>query len=94
MHLIIQFPVLNTSGISDPASLASRQKEYIYCLQRNLLSPEVSPGHLRVVPSLCFKMRLSVYSRANKTHFHKEGFARSFVLKERVFGTRKWAIVI
>ena len=42
LHLIIQFPILNTSGISDPAKLASRQKEYIYCLQRNLLSPDVS----------------------------------------------------
>ena len=42
LHLIIQFPIINTSGISDPAALASRQNEYIYCLQRNLLSPEVS----------------------------------------------------
>ena len=42
LHLIIQFPILNTSGISDPVKLASRQKEYIYCLQRNLLSPDVS----------------------------------------------------
>ena len=58
LHLIIQFPILNTSGISDPATLASRQKEYIYCLQRNLLSPDVSPGYFRVLPNLCFKMRL------------------------------------
>ena len=29
------------------------------------------------------------YSRANKTHFHKKGFALSFVLKIRVLRTRK-----
>ena len=29
------------------------------------------------------------YSRANKTHFHKKGFALSFVLKIRVLQTRK-----
>ena len=29
------------------------------------------------------------YSRANKTHFHKKGFALSFVLKLRVLRTRK-----
>ena len=54
-------------------------------------------GHFRVVPSLCFKARLSAtmktsYSRANKTRFHKKGFALNLVLKVRVFGTRKWAI--
>ena len=30
---------------------------------------------------------------ANKTHFHKKGFALSLVLKVRFFGTRKWPIV-
>ena len=29
------------------------------------------------------------YSRANKTHFHKKGFALSFALKIRVLRTRK-----
>lgn len=42
LHLIIQFPVLNTSGNSDHDILMTRQKEYIYCLQRNLLTPHVS----------------------------------------------------
>ena len=32
------------------------------------------------------------YSHANKTHFHNKGFAISFVLKVRDFGTRKWLI--
>lgn len=42
LHLIIQFPVLNTSGSSEHRKLEIRQKEYIHCLQRNLLSPHVS----------------------------------------------------
>ena len=32
------------------------------------------------------------YFHANKTHFHKKGFALCLVLKVRVFGTRKWLI--
>ena len=31
-------------------------------------------------------------SHANKTHFHKKGFALSLVLKVRLFGTPKWPI--
>lgn len=42
MHLIIQFPVLNTSDSLENSTLVKRQKEYIYSLQRNLLSPHVS----------------------------------------------------
>ena len=46
--------------------------------------------------SLCFKARLSAnpidmkmsfYSHANDTHFHKKGFSRSLVFKVRVFVT-------
>jgi len=53
----------------------------------------------RVAPSLRFKARQSAkpllwffflfYTHANKTHFHKKGFALSLVLKVRVFGVRK-----
>ena len=32
------------------------------------------------------------YYHANKTHFHKKGFALGFILRVRVFGTRKWPI--
>ena len=32
------------------------------------------------------------YYHANKTHFHKKGFALGLVLRVRVFGTRKWPI--
>ena len=31
---------------------------------------------------------------ANKTHFHKKGFALVLVLKVRVFGSRKWHILV
>ena len=33
-------------------------------------------------------MKTIFYFHANKTHFHKKGFAFSLVLKVRVFGTR------
>ena len=35
-------------------------------------------------------MKMIFYSHANKTHFHKESFALSLVLKVEVLGTRKW----
>ena len=33
-------------------------------------------------------MKMFFYFYANKTHFHKKGFALSLVLKVRSFGTR------
>ena len=39
-----------------------------------------------------WKLNDSFFSRASKIHFHKKGFARSLVIKVRVFGTRKWLI--
>ena len=39
-------------------------------------------------------MKVTFYSRTNKTNFHKKGFALSLVLEVRAFGTRKWAITI
>ena len=32
--------------------------------------------------------------RASKTYFHKKGFALNLVLKVRVFGSRKWHILV
>ena len=32
------------------------------------------------------------HAHANKTHFHKKGYALGLILKARVFGTRKWPI--
>ena len=58
-------------------------------------------GHFQVLPGLCFKprercsafdMEIIFRSHASKTHFHKKGCAPSFILKVRVFGTRKWPI--
>ena len=37
-------------------------------------------------------MKMCFYSNANKTLFHKKGFALSLVVKVRAFGTRKWLI--
>ena len=36
--------------------------------------------------------KMVFYFHANKTHFHKKGFALCLVLKVRVFGTRKWLL--
>ena len=41
---------------------------------------------------LSLDMEMIFHSRANKTHFHKKGCALSFILKVRVFGTRKWPL--
>lgn len=45
LHLIIQFPVLNTSS-SKSSITAMRQKEFIFCLQQNLLSTHVQEIHI------------------------------------------------
>ena len=39
-----------------------------------------------------FDMKAIFYSYANKSHFHKKGFALSLVLKVRAFETRKWPV--
>ena len=36
-----------------------------------------------------FDMEMIIHAHANKTHFHKKGFALGLILKVRVFGTRK-----
>ena len=41
-----------------------------------------------------FDMEIIFHSHTNKTHFHKKGCAPSLILKVRVFGTRKWPIVL
>ena len=55
-----------------------------------------SPGPLFQTEGRCwaFDMEIIFNSGANKTHFHKKGCAPSLILKVRVFGTRKWLIVI
>ena len=39
-------------------------------------------------------MEIIFHSHANKTHFHKKGCAPSLILKVRVFGTRKWPVLL
>ena len=41
-----------------------------------------------------FDMEIIFHSHANKTRFHKKGCAPSLILKVRVFGTRKWPIIL
>ena len=55
-----------------------------------------SPGPLFQTEGRCwaFDMEIIFNCHANKTHFHKKGCAPSLILKVRVFGTRKWLIVI
>ncbi|XP_022782596.1 uncharacterized protein LOC111323495 [Stylophora pistillata] len=45
LHLIIQFPVLDTSG-NTVDHVIQRQAEYIYSLQQDLLSPHVEAVHI------------------------------------------------
>ena len=71
-----------------------RQSEHAY--QRCNRPFPSSPGPLFQTEGRCwaFDMEIIFNSRANKTHFHKKGCAPSLILKVRVFGTRKWLIVI
>ena len=71
-----------------------KQNEHAY--QRCNRPFPSSPGPLFQTEGRCwaFDMEIIFNSRANKTHFHKKGCAPSLILKVRVFGTRKWLIVI
>ena len=73
---------------------ALKQNEHAY--QRCNRPFPSSPGPLFQTEGRCwaFDMEVIFNSRANKTHFHKKGCAPSLILKVRVFGTRKWLIVI
>ena len=63
-------------------------------------------GPFRVLLCLCFKASLSAnlsyenefctqfLFHANKSHFHKNGFALRLALKQRHKGTRKWPIAV
>ena len=61
-------------------------------------------GHNRPFPSCPYPLfqseakyevidiKMTFYSHANKTQFHKESFPLGAVLKTTYFGTRKWPI--
>ena len=55
-----------------------------------------SPGPLYQSEVKCsaFDMEVIFHSHANKTPFHKKICALGLILKARVFGTRKWPIVL
>ena len=55
-----------------------------------------SPGPLFQNEGRCsaFDMEIIFHSHANKTHSHRKGCAPSLILKVRVFGTRRWPIVL
>ena len=54
------------------------------------------PGPLFQNEGRCsaFDMEIISHSHANKSHFHKKGCAPTLILKVRVFGTRKWPIIL
>ena len=69
----------------------------------SLLRKRRRTGHFRVPPGPLFQnegrcsafdMEIIFHSHANKTHFHKKGCAPSLILKVRVFGPRKWPILL
>ena len=55
-----------------------------------------SPGPLFQKEGRCsaFGMEIIFHSHTNKTHFHKQGCAPRLILKVRVFGTRKWPVLV
>ena len=74
-----------------------------FCLQTRLggefCSSDViiHKGHYPSCPKPQFQSEakckaIDMHSRANKTHFHKKGFALSLVLKGKLFGNRRWSI--
>ena len=55
-------------------------------------SSPLGPLYQNEVGCSAFDMKMIFHSRANKTRFHKKGFALRLILEVRVFGTRKWPI--
>ena len=55
-----------------------------------------SPGRLFQNEGGCsaFDTEIIFHSHTNKTRFHKKGCAPSLILKVRIFGTRKWPIIL
>ena len=55
-----------------------------------------SPGPLYQNEVRCstFDMEIIFHFYANKTHFQKKGCALGLIFKVRVFGTRKWPILV
>ena len=58
------------------------------------LPSSLGPLYQNEVKCSTFDMEMIFHSHANNTHFHKKGCALGLILKVRVFGTRKWPIVL
>ena len=51
------------------------------------------PPYQNEVKCSAFDKKMIFYSHANKTHYHKKGWALGLILKVRVFETQKWPII-
>ena len=63
-----------------------------FCLQTRLCIRAIPSYSKPQFQSEAKCKAIDMHSRANKTHFHKKGFALSLVLKGKLFGNRRWSI--
>ena len=52
------------------------------------------PQYQNEVQCSAFNMEMIFHSHANKSYFPKKGSALGLILKARVFGTRRWPILL
>ena len=52
------------------------------------------PQYQNEVRCSAFDVEMIFHSHANKTHFHRKGCVLNLILKVRVFGIRKWSILL
>ena len=63
------------------------------CKNQEQANPELSQAFFQSEAKCeAIDMKTIFYSHASKTHFHKNVFVLSLVLKRRVFGTLKWPV--
>ena len=52
------------------------------------------PLYQNEVKCSAFAVEMIFHSHASKTHFHRKGCVLTLILKVRVFGIRKWSILL
>ena len=52
------------------------------------------PPYQNEVKYSAFDIEMIFHSHADKTNFHRKGYALGLILKVRIFGTQKWPIFI
>ena len=67
---------------------------YLDVIKRRILTSSPGPLFQKEGRFSAFDTKIIFHSHANKTHFHKKGCAPSIIVKVRVFGSRKWTIVL